>query len=170
LIWLYYILLLVMVLAGLALVIFTLPGLWLITAAAAGYAILTRHRDLMGPGTLIALFVIALVAELLEIALTGAAAKKAGGGRGAMIGGVVGGLAGGIFLTFLIPIPILGTIFGICLGSFVGAGGFELVAGGEASHSLKVGVGAAKGRFMGIVSKLAFGVVMAGVVVWMGFP
>jgi uncharacterized protein len=170
LVWLYFMLLLLLVAVGLVLCAFTLPGLWLMTAAAAGYSLITRPHDFIGIKTLIVLFVLSLIAEFVEVALTGAAAKQAGGGRGAMIGGVVGGILGGIFLTVVIPIPILGTIFGICLGSFIGAAGVELVGGGQTSHSLRVGVGAAKGRFMGIVSKLAFGGVMAVVIFFTGFP
>jgi len=158
-VWIEYLLLLVVLLAGLGLLVITMPGLWLMTAAACVYGLFTHFRYI-GAKTLITLLLLSFIAEIVELTLGGAAAKKAGGGRRAMIGGLAGGVLGGIFLTFLIPIPVLGTIAGICLGSFLGAAGFELLGGQPIPHSFRVGVGAAKGRFMGIVSKLVFGIVM----------
>ncbi|MGD1278735.1 MAG: DUF456 family protein [Tepidisphaeraceae bacterium] len=166
--WLYYFLLLILLLAGLLLVALTLPGLWFMATAAGGYAILT-HERFLGWHTLIALLVLALAAEVLEMGLVAGAAKAAGGGRRGMIGGIVGAVLGGIFLSF-IPIPIVGTILGICLGSFLGAAVAELAGGREAGHSLRIGFGAAKGRLLGIFSKLSFGLVMLMVILWTALP
>jgi uncharacterized protein YqgC (DUF456 family) len=168
-IWVFYILLVLSSLGCLVLVAMTLPGLWLMTALAAIYSLISGQRYI-GWRTLIALGVFALVAELIELYLGGAAAKVAGGGRRAMIGGLVGGVLGGIFLSFLVPIFIIGTILGICLGSFIGAAVFEWMGGEKPWHSLQVGAGAATGRFLGIVSKLAFGVVMFLIVLIAGLP
>ena len=167
-IWLYYILLLLISLGGLVLVAFTLPGLWVMTGASAIYALITHEKHL-GAKSLITLFLVSLAAEVLELTLGGAAAKRAGGGRRAMIGGLIGGILGGIFLTF-IPIPIVSTIVGICLGSFLGAAAFELLGGEEAGHSLRVGWGAAKGRFQGIISKLVLGICMFLLILIAAFP
>jgi len=95
--------------------------------------------------------------------------KKAGGGKRAMIGGLVGGLLGGYFI---IPnsIPIIGTIIGILLGSFIGASGFELLGGKEAGHSIRVGYGAAKGRFQGMLLKGAIGALMFLIILVAAFP
>jgi uncharacterized protein YqgC (DUF456 family) len=167
-VWLYYILLLLIAAGGLVLVTFTLPGLWVMTGASAIYALITHERHL-GPKTLITLFLVSLIAEILELTLGGAAAKRAGGGRKAMVGGLVGGILGGIFLTF-IPIPIISTIVGICLGSFLGAAIAELLGGQAAVHSLRVGLGAAKGRFQGILAKLALGICMFLLILIAAFP
>jgi hypothetical protein len=167
-IWLYYILLLAVSLCGLFLVLVIMPGLWLMTAAAAIFGALTHWR-FIGVHTIIVLLAASVIAEVLEIGLGGAAAKRAGGGKRAMVGGLVGGVLGGIFLSF-IPIPIISTIVGICLGSFLGAMLVELGGGEAASHSLRVGVGAAKGRFVGLVAKLGFGAVMFLVIAFKGFP
>jgi|SRR5581483_5727458 len=166
--WLLYLILLAVLLAGVAINIVTLPGLWLMVGAAALYAIAT-HFLFLGKYTLMVLFGLALAGEIVEMFVGGAGAKKAGGGRRAIIGAVIGGIVGGIFLTF-IPIPVVSTIVGVCLGSFLGAMFFELAAGEEISHSLRVGLGAAQGRFMGIVTKLAFGVVMLCIALWAALP
>jgi uncharacterized protein YqgC (DUF456 family) len=122
----------------------------------------------VGWPSLIAIIVLALLAEAAEF-LAGAAGSKAAGGRKrGMIGAIVGGFLGAIFLS-IIPIPIVAQIIGACLGAFIGAAVMELSDKG-AAHSLRVGVGAAKGRFMGIISKLGFGIAMLVVALWAGFP
>ena len=79
-VWIYYMLLLLVAAAGLFMVMLTLPGLWLMAAASAGYCLLT-HRHYLGGRTLIALLILALLSEAAEIGIGGAAARKAGGGR-----------------------------------------------------------------------------------------
>lgn len=166
-IWLYYLLLLLVAIAGLALVAITLPGLWVMTGAAAIFAWITHGHEI-GEKTLIALILLSLVAEVLEFTAGGAAARKAGGGRRAAIGALLGGIAGGIIGSFIFPVLL--TIVGICIGCFVGAAVGELSAGGQAVHSLQVGLGAAKGRFVGVLLKLAFGIVMLIWIVIAAFP
>jgi uncharacterized protein YqgC (DUF456 family) len=165
--WLYYILLLLISIGSLALVVVTLPGLWVMTAAAAVYALLT-HEAFIGHKSLIALFLLALVAEVIELTAGGAAAKKAGGSRRAAIGALLGGIVGGIIGSFVLPLVL--TIVGICIGSFVGAALGEITVAREATQALRVGWGAAKGRLFGVLLKLAFGAVMFLVILIAGFP
>jgi len=155
--WLYFLLLLVTDICGLVLAAFTLPGLWLMLAGAAIYAWLT-HGEYLGVHTLITLLILAGSAEIAEIFLSGAGAKKAGASKWGMLGGLAGGIVGGICLSWLIP--VIGTIVGICLGSFAGAFTIEMALGQPLSQSALIGYGAAKGRFSGILSKIAFGLVM----------
>ncbi len=166
-IWLYYILLLLIAAAGLILVVCTLPGLWLITGSAAVYALITHERHL-GFKTLIALLVLSLTGEAFELLAGSAAARKSGGGRRGMIGGIAGGVLGGIIGSFFFPIVL--SIVGICIGSFVGAAVLELLGGQPAVQSLGIGWGAAKGRFQGMILKLAVGLVMALLVLVTAFP
>jgi len=165
--WLYYILLLLLCAASLALVVVTLPGLWLMTAGAAVYAVLT-HEKHIGFKSLVSLFLMALVAEILEFSASGAAAKKAGGGKRAAVGALVGGVVGGIVGSFIFPIIL--SIVGICIGSFAGAAIGELSGGKDSAQAIRVGWGAAKGRLVGVGLKLAFGVAMFGVVLVAGLP
>jgi uncharacterized protein YqgC (DUF456 family) len=167
LIWLYYILLLLLTVAGLLLVLLTLPGLWLITAAAGVYALLT-HGIHLGFKSLLTLLILSLIGEVLEISAGSAAAKQAGGSRKAMIGGIVGGILGGIIGSFFLPIVL--SIVGVCLGSFVGASILEMFGNQNAVQSIRVGWGAAKGRFQGMILKLAIGIIMSLLILIAAFP
>ena len=117
--WFYYVILFLLLLAGLALTLMTLPGLWVMVGSAAGYAWLTKGH-FIGWKTLVILLIWAGIAEIVELISSGAGAKKAGGGRAGLWGALVGGIVGGIWLSF-IPIPILSTLVGVCLGTFLGA-------------------------------------------------
>ena len=57
-----------------------------------------------------------------------------------LLSALLGGVLGGLFLTGLIPIPVVGTLIGILLGTFVGAMGGELVGGKEIGRSALIGV------------------------------
>src|SRR4051812_16112797 len=167
----YYLLLIVVLLGGLFINILGLPGLWIMLLGVIVYTWATGFGGEVGWATLWVLFGIAALAEFVEMFLGSAGAKKAGGSRRAMMGAVIGALVGGIFLTGLIPIPIVGTIIGVCLGAFLGAGIVELmVRGGDIEGSLRVGTGAAKGRFLGLLSKLAFGALMLLIALVAAFP
>ena len=167
--WLYYVLLFIVDLAGMAITVMTLPGLWLMVAAAAVYALLT-HGNYIGWWTLAFLLLLATVAEIIEFTSSGAGAKRAGGGRAGLWGAILGGILGGIFLTFFIPIPVFGTLVGVCVGTFLGAMLGEYAFGREIGHSLKVGFGAAKGRLFGTFIKLGFGCVMLVITMGVGLP
>jgi uncharacterized protein YqgC (DUF456 family) len=166
---LYYILLLILMLTGLFLNILGLPGLWLIVLSYIVYAWVTGWNIYVGLPSIIALLLLALAAELVEF-LAGAAGSHAAGGRKrGMLGAIVGGIIGGIVGTGVIPIPIVGTIVGACAGAFIGAFALEY-ADKDADHAMRVGIGAAKGRFWGIVWKSAFGILMFLVAAFCGLP
>jgi uncharacterized protein len=157
--WIYYLLLLAMMLVGLFLNIVGLPGLWLMIAAHVAYGWMTGWNVWVGWMSVIILIALAIGAEIVEFVAGAAGSKSAGGRRRGMIGAIIGGLIGAVLLTGLVPIPIVGTIIGVCLGTFIGAAVMEY-SGKGAVHSFRVGVGAAKGRFWGIIGKSAFGIVM----------
>jgi uncharacterized protein YqgC (DUF456 family) len=166
--WIYYILLIITSAASLGLVVVTLPGLWLMAALAGVYTLATGERYI-GWHTLIVLVLLALLGEIMELFMSGASARKVGGSRRAMLGGVIGGISGGIVFTF-VPIPVVGTLLGICVGTFVGAAGTELMGGGDAGHSFRVGVGATKGRLLGILAKVITGLLMLLIIIWTAWP
>ncbi len=167
--WFYYFVLLLVCVVGLATAMLTLPGLWLMTAATGIYALLT-HGRIVGAKVLIALFVLALLSEIVEMSVGGAATRRAGGGRLAAVGGVVGALLGGLVFPFLLPFWGVSAVIGLCLGSFLGAGGAEAVRGKQIAHSLRVGFGAAKGRIVGLMAKLVFGIAMFLLILVAAFP
>ncbi|HEV7301396.1 MAG TPA: DUF456 domain-containing protein [Tepidisphaeraceae bacterium] len=164
--WTYYFILLAFLAAGLWINILTLPGLWLMVLATAIYAWVTNGIYIGWPG-LIALTILAGLAEIVEFVAGGAGAAKAGGSKRAFVGALVGGILGAIF--FSIPLPIIGTIIGIVLGTFLGAVAVEVLVKKDTGIALRVGYGAAIGRLIGIITKVTFGLVMfvvGAVVAW----
>ena len=166
---LFFLLLMLTDVVGLVLTAFTLPGLWLMLAGAAIYAWLTNGIYL-GKQTLIVLLALTVIAEIADLVLGSAGAKRAGASRWGMLGALIGGALGGVFFTALIPIPVLGTVIGICLGSFVGAFGIELGLGQSLAQSMQIGLGAAKGKFTGIAGKLGIGIAIFIITFCMAFP
>jgi len=165
----YYIVLIILMLVGLFLNILGLPGLWVIVISYIGYALLTGWGVFVGWPSIVLVVLLALGAELVEF-LAGAAGSHAAGGRKrGMAGAIVGGIIGGIVGTAVIPIPIVGTIIGACAGAFGGAFALEYMDK-DHQHALRVGIGAAKGRFWGIVWKSAFGLLMFLVAALAGLP
>jgi uncharacterized protein len=167
--WLYYVLLAIVMLVGLAVTLIGAPGLWIMLLALVLYAWVTHFAIVAWPG-IIAVFTLCAFAEIVEFVFGGLGAKRAGASARAIFGAILGGLLGGIFLTFLIPIPVIGTIIGVCAGSFLGAMLLEFSREGEVAKSMRVGVGAAKGRFIGLVSKLMFGVIILLTSLILAFP
>jgi uncharacterized protein YqgC (DUF456 family) len=158
--WLYYGIFFLFLLAGVTLNVLTLPGNWLMLVAAAVYGWATGWR-FVGWKWLVAILVVSAVAEVVEFASAGKAAAKFGGSRWGSAGAIVGGVVGGICLTGLIPIPILGTLAGILVGTFLGSAAGELVAGKRVDRSMLIGAAATKGRLVGTILKVAFGVLIA---------
>lgn len=166
--WIYYILMLVVGFFGVFINILGLPGNWILVLAVGVYAWATGFERHVGWAALVSLVVIGLIGELVEFLAGGAGAAKAGGTKRGMIGALVGGFIGALFLS--IPVPIAGTIIGACAGAFIGAFLVEYAIEPDHERSLKIGIGAAKGRLFGIVSKLAFGFIMLIVAFWTALP
>lgn len=150
------------------LLVLGLPGTWLMLAIAFlfelgdGVALPGPARVTFGWGLLAINAGLALVGEAIE-AVAGVAGTRFGGGtRRGMIGAFFGGLAGAIFLTGLVPIPVLGTLLGAMLGAFLGAWVGEATgpAARGRDHNLRAAFGAAAGKLGGTIAKLAIGVVM----------
>ncbi len=157
--WAIYLLLLGGLAASLFVALLQLPGLWLMLLLAGGYVWATDGKH-MGIGAFIIMLLIAIAAEIIETFAAAHGAKRAGAGKTAMALSIVGAIIGGIFLSFLVPVPVLGTLVGVCLGAFIGAAGGEAIRGGDANQSMKSGLGAAAGRLVGTVVKLGLGFVM----------
>jgi uncharacterized protein YqgC (DUF456 family) len=165
--WVYYFLLLALLVCGLGIQLMNLPGLWLMAAAAGLYAMITPEHYLW-PGGIVTVLALCLVGELMELIAGAGGAKKAGGSKRAMALATVGGIVGGIVLS--IPVPVIGTVAGVCIGAFAGATVAQLSIARDVSHSMLVGIGAAKGTLIGIVLKLCVGVIILIVVACMALP
>ena len=138
---------------SLILIVLGLPGLWIMVASAVTYNLVVPG-DPIGWVTLVAVGILAFVAELLDIALTGRYARKYGGSRragwGAIIGSIVGAMVG-------FPVPIIGPVIGAFIGSFVGALIAEFTGGSSAGDATRVAKGALIGRVVSTVLKIGIG-------------
>jgi uncharacterized protein YqgC (DUF456 family) len=147
------IILAVVIILSLILIVLGMPGLWIMVASAVSYNLVVPG-DPIGWFTLIAVAVLALVAELLEFTMTGRYARKYGGSRragwGAIIGSIVGAMVG-------VPVPIVGPIIGAFVGSFLGALVAELTGGSSPGASTRVATGALIGRVVSTVLKIGIG-------------
>lgn len=166
-VYLWAVLLAIVVIASWFLTLFALPGNWVIVVAMVAFAVFTPEGSPVdvGAGVLIALVVLALVGELIEL-LTGAiAAKRAGGSRRGALLAIAGSLIGAIIGAFVgLPIPVFGSLIGILffasLGALAGAMLGEQWKGRTFDESWNVGRGAFWGRLWGSLGKIGVGVVM----------
>lgn len=62
-----------------------------------------------------------------------------------------------------VPVPIIGSVVGAFLGSFVGAAAFELIGNREMRPALRAGWGAFIGRLLATAAKAGIGVAIAAV-------
>jgi uncharacterized protein YqgC (DUF456 family) len=141
------------ILLSLILIVLGLPGLWIMVATAVTYNMIVPGERI-GWFTLVAVGVLALMAEIVEFSLTGRYARKYGGSRragwGAIIGGIVGAMVG-------FPVPIIGSVIGAFVGSFVGALVAELTGGSSVGDSTRVAKGALIGRVVSTALKIGIG-------------
>src|SRR6266576_1218428 len=126
------------IILSLILIVFGMPGTWMMVASEVTYSLIVPG-DPIGWFTLVAVAVLALVAELLEFTMTGRFARKYGGSRragwGAIIGSIIGAMVG-------FPVPIIGPVIGAFIGSFVGALIAEFTGGSSAGDATRVAKGA----------------------------
>lgn len=169
---------LVLILFVLALIVswfgnlFGLPGNWAMVALTLVWYFFTSPETHWHIGLWMVVVFVALagIGELVEFAASVLGTKHAGGSRRAATCSVVGSIAGGIlggFVGLPIAIPLVGMIIGsilfACLGAMIGATLGEKSQGSEMDKSLKVGGAAFAGRFVGTVSKIAFGAAILGI-------
>jgi len=143
----------VVMILSLILIVLGMPGLWIMVASAVTYNLIVPG-DPIGWVTLVIVGVLALVAELLDISMTGRYARRYGGSRragwGAIIGSIVGAMVG-------FPVPIIGPVIGAFIGSFVGALIAEFTGGSSAGDATRVAKGALIGRVVSTVLKIGIG-------------
>jgi uncharacterized protein YqgC (DUF456 family) len=113
-------------------------------------------------GTLLAIAVLALLAELAEFGAGMVGARRSGASWRGSIAALFGAMIGAISGTFAIAVPLLGTVVGACVGAGLGVWAVEMSRGQHPDRSLRRGVSAGLGALLGILSKLA-----AGVVIWL---
>ena len=140
-----------------ALVLVGLPGTWLWIGACALTEYLTE-ASLFHPATLAVAAGIAVLGELAEFMAGSQGARRAGAGRAGSLGALGGGIVGAVMGTFLLPVPVVGTVAGGAGGAFLFATLAERNGGKELRGALRAGSGAALGQVLGMVLKLGLGV------------
>lgn len=148
--------------AGLVLVPFGLPGLWVMALGVIGYGSLTGFHS-VGVGIIALVVGLAFLGEIVDWWLGFRFAMKYGGSRragwGALIGGIVGAIVG-------VPVPVIGSVIGAFVGSFAGAALFEYTREQHAGVAVRAGWGAMLGRAAAAGAKIAAGLVIAVVAVF----
>jgi uncharacterized protein YqgC (DUF456 family) len=147
--------LIAIVLLGLFMIPFGLPGTLVILCGAIGYKMLVPGSlSWFTVGVIAALM---LLAEGLEWALTARFTKRYGGSRRASWGAVIGGMVGAFFG---VPVPVVGSIVGAFVGAFIGAFAFELSGGSGHGTATRVAWGALVGRVVAAAMKVGIGLAM----------
>lgn len=152
-----YLLLVLAQLAGLLLIPFGLPGIWIQAGALIAYAWWTDFA-VVGLVPIIIVLFLALLAEIAEFLLGGRFAKRYGGSRRAAFGAIIGGIIGAVMG---LPIPLIGSIIGAFVGSFAGAAIFEFTTGRGVGPAARAGWGAFVGRVVATALKSGVGVLIA---------
>jgi uncharacterized protein YqgC (DUF456 family) len=147
--------------AGLVLIPFGLPGLWIMVLGVIGYGWLTGFAT-VGVATIAIVLSLAALGEIVEAWVGFRSAQRYGGSRragwGALIGGLVGAVVG-------VPVPVVGSVIGAFVGSFIGATLFEYSVAQRAGTAVGAGWGAVVGRAIGAAVKVALGLVIGVVAV-----
>ena len=139
---------------------FALPGNWLMIISAALFAWWKWDEGVFSIYTLIAITVLAVAGEVIEFFAGVGGAKKAGAGWLGALGALAGAVTGAIVGTFTIPVPFLGTLIGACAGAALGTWAMEHLGGRKMEDSVRSGVGAGIGVFVGTVSKVTIGLII----------
>ena len=145
---------------SLLLVLFSLPGNWLIVSATGLFAWWKWQEGIFSIYTLIAITVLAVIGEIIEFFAGAGGAKKAGASWIASLSAIAGAIIGAALGTVFIPVPILGTLLGACIGAGSATLAAETLGGKKIDHSLKSGLGAGLGVFLGTTSKFVIGIVI----------
>ena len=146
----------------LALVPFALPGNWLIVITTALFAWLYSEKGIFSIYTLIIITALAVLGELVEFFGGVIGARKAGARLLGSLGAILGAITGAVLGTFLIPIPLFGTVLGSCAGAAIVACFFEVLCGRRIKDSLHLGIGVSLGQFLGSTAKI-----MLGLLIWL---
>jgi uncharacterized protein YqgC (DUF456 family) len=167
-------LLIVLVIAGWLLTLFSMPGNWVIVVSAALFAWLVPADGTSGIGmswtAVAALLILAIIGEVIEFLAGAMGASRAGGSKRGAVLAIVGSMIGALIGAFVgLPIPVVGSVVAAILfascGALVGAMLGEWWKGRDLAQALEVGQGAFWGRMLGALAKTTVASVMAAVAI-----
>jgi len=143
--------------AALALHIFSLPANWVILVLLALFKFIRPEVSLTWTMFLL-LALLAATGEGVEFAAQAYGGKRFGATGKGNLGGIIGAIAGAI-----LGAPLffgLGALPGALLGAYGGCLLFEKLHGRNWAESTRAAWGAMWGKFFGLTAKLAFGVLI----------
>ena len=144
-------------LAGVAVIPFNIPGTFVIVGDALVYGALTGFSKYSWTFVLI-LLVLAVLVEVIEGILGAAAAKWFGGSKYGMAGAIVGGMIGAMIGVSVNP--FIGPLLMGFAGCFLGAMLFHGLHSGNWKKAVNVGLGAFCGAVGGKLTKVLVAIIM----------
>lgn len=160
-----------LLIAGWLLTLFSLPGTWLIVVAAAIYSYLVPDHWRVDVGWLSVgiLLALAVLGEVIETMTAAVGARRAGARKSSAFLALCGSFLGGIFGGVLgFPLPVIGPLIAVLVGASLGAMGGAMIGeqwhGRPAEENWQVGKAAFWGRLWGTVGKMAVASVMVVIV------
>ena len=156
-----YVLLYLIMIAGVLIIPFGVPGQFVMVAAAIVF-VLVSGTEVMSLWVVGALLVMAIGAELLEATAGFLGAKNAQGSLWSSFGALGGGLVGAIIGSFVLP--VIGSLIGAFLGPFGAAFAVQYTRTQAFSQSGHVARGALIGRIIGSIIKVFTGAAMIAVI------
>lgn len=153
----------IVMLGGIIIIPFGIPGTFVIVVNTLVFAWLTGFSEVTWK-FLGLLLLMAVIMEVIEFFIGAATAGKYGASKLGMFGAIVGGFMGAIWGTSIVP--LLGTLLGAFAGAFAGATLFEYISTKDLDRSMRVGFGAFLGTVGGKLTKIAVAITM---VVMVGF-
>ncbi len=147
----------IVLIGGIVVIPFGIPGTFIIVADALVYGLATGFEKitLLFVGILLAM---AVAVEVVEGILGAFMANRFGGSKWSMAGAILGGFIGAVIGT---PIaPVIGTLLGGFLGAFTGATLLEWIHSSDIERSLRAGLGAFFGAVGGKITKIVVAIIM----------
>ena len=144
--------------AGLLLDLVGLFGNWIILGAVAAAWFVTGFGH-FGGWAVLAMLILAVLGEAIEVVAASLGASKFGGGKGAALAAMFGCLAGAVVGTPMFP--LLGTLAGACLGAFAAAAAYEIaIMRKSIQGAVRTGFGATLGKIGGLLAKMLIGLLI----------
>ncbi|MDA0990121.1 MAG: DUF456 domain-containing protein [Verrucomicrobia bacterium] len=150
---------------GFVLSFVTLSGTWLVLLAAV-VALLIPGQDYPGVWTLIGFALVSAAVEGIEAVASAMGVKKRGGSTAAGLLAIVGGILG-MFAGTLIPIPLIGSVIGMLIGSFLFAFLYEQQRLKKTEHAAHIAWGTVIGRVFVLFLKITATLGMC-IFLWVG--
>lgn len=148
-----YILVAILIIAGLVFSAVNLPGIWLVFAGALIAAAINGFND-VGWGWIAFFLLLAIAGSLLDNLVVLLSTKKFGAGKWGIVGAIVGMIVG----------FFVGGLVGVIVGPFIGVVLFEmLIDKKEMRAALKSGLGTVVGFILSIFLKFGLSMIIVGV-------